>query len=93
METRPRPEPKIYRVVRFLASGRSLHCLISRERVGDTCPHSTVCEIERRLGLRVDRIPTKMRGFAGTPTRVTKYRLTTPEQRERAREILRERKR
>lgn len=86
------PEPKVYRVVRFLASGRSLHCLISRERVGDTCPHSTVCEIERRFGLRVDRIPAKVKGFAGVPTRVTKYRLCTAKQRDQAREILRSRK-
>lgn len=84
----PHPEPKVRRVMSFLASGRSLHRFLAEEAVHDHCLPSTISEIEFRFGLQVDRSPAKVRGFAGVPTRVTKYRLATQEQRDQARAIL-----
>jgi len=84
-----RPETKVRRVIRFLASGRSLTRFIAERAVHDHCLNSTISEIERRYGLQITRIPTKVRGFAGVPTRCFKYRLVTQEERDRAREILR----
>lgn len=92
MSAATRPEPKIRRAIRFLASGRSLTCFNAPEVIHDWCVHSTVPEIEKRYGLRVDRIPTTVTGFGGVKTRCMKYRLVTEEQRDQARAILRNRK-
>lgn len=88
MNTVNRPEPKIRRVLRFLASGRSLTRFSAEHEVHDHCLNATIAEISKRYGLHIDRFPTKVRGFAGTMTRCNKYRLVTEAQRDKAREIL-----
>lgn len=82
------PEPKIFRVLRILASGRSLHRFSAEKVVHDHCLPSTVSAIERRFGLRADRASIRVPGFAGRLTSCKEYWLATREQRERAWAIL-----
>jgi len=78
---------KIERVLRHLASGRSLNRFEAERELHDHCLHSTVSEIQGR-GIPVFRHMEKVRGYQGCPARVARYRIATKEDRDRARELL-----
>jgi hypothetical protein len=80
------PRGKIGRILRTLASGRSLN-RFEAEPLGDHCLHSTVSAIERHYGIRVDRREETVTGFGGHPTRCCRYWLAD-EQREQAAKLM-----
>lgn len=83
---RTHPRGKIGRILTTLAAGRSLN-RFEAERVGDHTLHSTVSSIERRYGIRVDRLEETVPGYAGHKTRVMRYWLS-PEQQELAAKLM-----
>lgn len=70
---------KIHRVLKLLASGERLTCLM-RLVHHDTCLHTTVATLERNYGLTVFREPVVRPGWGGNPTTVMEYRLTADQQ-------------
>lgn len=72
---RVRHNTKLWRILDVLARGDSLH-RFQAERLGDHVLHSTVCKIQG-YGIQVEREWITIPGFAGHPTRVCRYWLST----------------
>lgn len=86
--------PKWRRTLRaILERGKSndpqrwLNRFVAEREVRDHCLPSTVSEIERTKGISFERRDIEVVGYAGTPARLTAYRLA-PESVERAHELL-----
>lgn len=82
--TRPR---KWQRVLRAFLSGRTFNRFEAERELHDHCLHTTVAALEGR-GIRIDRDDETVPGFAGISTHCKRYRLTNPESRQRAAELL-----
>jgi len=87
-----KPVLKINRVLSAFVSGRTLNRFEaeSDRQIADHCLHSTVSEIQKRLGLVVTREWETVPGFQGEFTSVCRYWLTK-EEREKASQRLAER--
>lgn len=86
-----RPTPKVWRGVALLSTGNRVNRWDAASLIRDSCWNSTVAEMEARLGLRISREETVVRGYQGEPTRCKSYWLD-PEQREKAKRMLQQRK-
>lgn len=84
-----KPALKINRVLSAFVQGRTLNRFeAERDRsIADHCLHSTVSEIQKRLGLVVEREWETVPGYQGESTSVCRYWMTEDEQ-EKARQRL-----
>lgn len=88
---REKPTPKIWRGVALLSTGRAVHYRQALALINDSCFHSSVSEMQTRLGLEVARRPITIRGYMGEPTRCNLYWLP-PDQIEKAKRLMRDRR-
>lgn len=86
-----RPMPKILRVLAHLARGRRLHRFEAERVVHDHSLPSTIAEIQKRYGIRIDRQIVEVPGYAGAPARVAEYWIADLIERVRAQQIVRDR--
>jgi hypothetical protein len=67
---------KVNRVLQALAEGRSFNRFEATRELRDWCLHSTVSQIQNRIGIPVARQEEVVPGYKGCPTWVMRYWLT-----------------
>lgn len=82
-----KPAAKIHRILKAFANGERLNFIDAQRKHHDRSLHSTVSEIQSRLGIDVKRSWEMVPSFMGEPTRCRRYWLE-PEQRDKALLIL-----
>lgn len=69
----PCKETKKSRVFKALLAGLSFNRFEAEYALHDHCLHSTVSEIERCYRITISRKSEQVKGYQGSPTRLTRY--------------------